>query len=57
MAIDLVSFIIGGSTALGRCTKKSKLMRLIERAKIVKADELTMEPENLNIYAEKISNY
>lgn len=51
MAIDLVSFIIGGSTALGRCTKKSTLVRSIEREKIVKADELTIEPEGLNIYA------
>ena len=29
----------------------------IDRAKIVKADRLSMEPECLNIYAEKISNY
>jgi hypothetical protein len=29
----------------------------IEREKIVTTDELTMEPEGLNIYAEKIFNY
>jgi|GEM_PF-4922652 hypothetical protein len=40
MPIALVSFIICGSTQLGRCTKKSKLMRAIEPEKIVEAEVL-----------------